>query len=66
MSEEGLDFHVEELVKEFPKSWVVIIDGETYSFPKSKCELGGLTITVPAWIAKDRGLIEDADDKDLR
>jgi hypothetical protein len=46
-------------VEETGGAYIIMIDGDTYSLPKSQCELidGEKQISVPHWLALKEGLI---------
>lgn len=53
-----IDLSFDALTNETDKAWCLDIDGETYWFPKSQCELyeSDKVIVVPDWLVKEKGL----------
>jgi hypothetical protein len=47
------------IIAETDKAWLLNVSGEETWFPKSKCEIneGAGTITVPQWLAEQKGLV---------
>lgn len=44
------------LVAETEKAWQVDLGGDIHWLPKSQVEFDGQTLTLPKWLAEDRGI----------
>jgi len=51
-----------ELLNSTDKAWHVIVNGKPVWLPKSQCEMGTLTIEVPAWLVVANCLFDKEDD----
>lgn len=59
MSQSTGYYDVQEFVRETPQAWVLVIDNEEFTLPKSQVtyEEGDDEIEIPDWLAEDRGLL---------
>lgn len=46
-----------ELVNETELAWLVEYEGKTFWVPQSQCQLKGDELTIPEWLAIDKGMI---------
>lgn len=56
-NEETHSILFDELITETDDAWLLDIDCEEMWFPKSVCTIEDTYITMPEWLADDKGLI---------
>jgi len=58
MNDEMYEVSYDEFKYETDKSWLLVISGDDYWLPKSKCIIDkkSETISIPLWMAKKKGL----------
>jgi hypothetical protein len=49
-------FRHQGIQKETEKAWLVLIEGQKLWLPKSKCSIEGSEVSIPKWLAKQKGL----------
>lgn len=49
---------IDSLKMETDRAYLVKIDGDEYWLPKSHADLDDLTLTLPHWLAKEKGFDE--------